>query len=292
MHWRHCKGEWRTEKLYSVDDVWKYDDAYFNDYYVPDAPVTLKTFGICSRPADDHIVNRFVEKYIFHYILSGKGWFNGIPFEAGDIVFCTNAIPYSLSSHKYDPCIYAWISFSGGKSEKYLDIMGISGILRIYKSKHTDSINKILYDMMEVDHSDIETALYLEAKFIELLSLSAPTDDGKSSKSSKKNTNKRVNAAIQYISENFRNPELRIEDIAAAVSTNKKYLQRIFRDTMEISIYQYISKLRMDAAVTLLNSSNYNINEISEYVGYNDRRTFSEIFKKHFGVPPTKYTEQ
>ena len=36
MHWRHCVKDFRTEKLYNVDEVWKYSDKYFNDYYVPD----------------------------------------------------------------------------------------------------------------------------------------------------------------------------------------------------------------------------------------------------------------
>lgn len=292
MHWRHCTNDGRSEKLYSVDEIWKYSDPYYNDYYVPDAPVTLKTFGICSRPPDDHIVNRFAEKYVLHYILSGKGWFNGIPFETGDIVFCTNSMPYSLSSHRDDPCTYSWISFNGGKSEKYLDIMGLTETFRIYKSVHTHRINEILYDMMEIEHKDVESALYLESKFIELLSLSVPTASDKDGKGSRRGTDKRVNAAIQFIAENFRDPELRLEHIADAAATNEKYLQRIFKANMGVSIYQYISKVRMDAAVTLLVSSNYNVNEISEYVGYNDRRTFSEIFKKHFGVSPTQYSEK
>jgi histidinol-phosphate aminotransferase len=41
----------------------------------------LKTFGICERSPTDHVINRYVERYIFHFILAGKGWCNGIPFE-------------------------------------------------------------------------------------------------------------------------------------------------------------------------------------------------------------------
>ena len=58
---------------------------------------------------------------------------------------------------------------------------------------------------------------------------------------------------------------------------------------MGITIYRYIAKLRMDAAINLLNTSNYNVNEISEFVGYNDRRTFTEAFKKQFGISPTQF---
>lgn len=291
MHWRHCVKDFRTEKLYNVDEVWKYGDKYFNDYYVPDAPVTLKTFGLCSRAPEEHIINRMNERYSLHYILSGSGYINGVQFDAGDTVFCTNSTPYSLSPNRDDPCIYAWISFTGGKSEKYMEMLGLTEAFKIYRSKNSQRINEILYDMMEVDHNDIHTALYLEAKFIELLALSRPEELESNQKTAKKSADKRVNAAIQYISNNFRNPNLRLSDVAAAISTNEKYLQRIFKESMGISVYQYISKLRMDAAKNLLASSNYNINEIAEYIGYNDRRTFFEIFRKHFGVSPKQYAE-
>ena len=41
MHWRHVVNEVRSPKYYSVHDCWRYADPYFNDYYVPEAPVTL-----------------------------------------------------------------------------------------------------------------------------------------------------------------------------------------------------------------------------------------------------------
>lgn len=290
MHWRHINEKGRSDKFYSVNDFWKYSDLYFNDYYVPDAPITLKTFGLCSRAPNEHIVNRYIEKYIIHYILAGKGWCNGIPFEAGDIVYCTNSTPYNLSSNRNAPCTYAWISFYGGKSEKYINQLGLVQPFKIYRSNHSQKIAEILHDMMEVDHTDLDTALYLESCFIHLLALSVPPpadlDDQQTLRK-----DRRVNAAIEYISEHFREPNLRLEDVAVASNSNEKYLQRVFKNETGMSIYQYITKLRMDAAVTLLNSSNYNINEISEYVGYNDRQTFADAFKKMFGVSPTKYTD-
>ena len=289
MHWRHNNGDKPSEKYFKVDDFWKYSDRYYNDYYVPDAPVTLKTFGICSRAPHDHIVNRYAEKYIFHYILSGKGWFNGIPFEAGDIVYCTNSRPYNLSSSTEDPCTYAWVSFYGGKSEKYIDQMGLHQTFKCYKAVNYQRIVEILYDMMEVEHENVEVALYLEACFIHLLALSMPPAPAEGKNVQSTRSDKRVRAAMEYIAEHFREPNLRLEQVAEAAHSNEKYLQRVFKSETGMSIYSYISKLRLDAAVTLLMSSNYNVNEISEYAGYNDRRTFTEAFKKAFGVSPTKY---
>jgi len=86
MYWKHNAyknhSESHSEKLYSVDKVWKYKDEYYSDYYVPEADTTLKTFGICSRSPEAHILNRAANKHILHYILSGTAYFNGIPVGA------------------------------------------------------------------------------------------------------------------------------------------------------------------------------------------------------------------
>ena len=289
MHWRHSSNNKLSERLYKVDEIWKYKEQYYNDYYTPDTPITLKTFGLCSRAPEDHIINRYVEKYVLHYILAGKGWCNGVPFEAGDIVYCAQETPYNISSNRSDPCTHAWVSFQGGKSEKYIAALGLKQPFKCYKAKFPHEINKILYDMMEVDHSDVQSDLYLEGCFLHLLALSAPTDTDETEHETPKHE-RRISAAIQYIANHFRQPDLRLEDVALATNTNEKYLQRLFKAETGMSIYQYLSKLRMDAAITLLGASNYNINEIAEYVGYNDRKRFTEIFKKRFGVSPSKYS--
>jgi len=48
----------------------------------------------------------------------------------------------------------------------------------------------------------------------------------------------------------------------------------------------------MDAAVSLLSTSNYSIGEIAEMTGYTDYRQFSELFKKKQGVSPKLFRNQ
>lgn len=288
MYWRHQIGSKHSEKMYSIHDFWRYSDQYYNDYYNTEAQIMLKYFGITSRSPHDPIINRFNQKYNLFYILNGKGWCNGIPFEAGDIVYCDKSIPYSLSSNHSDPCTYTWISFCDGSSEIYIDLLGLEHLNKIYKAQNMQKIVQIFYEMLETDHNNVNLPIYLESCLLQLLMLSAP------SKSIDKinepfGSNNRVNDAIRYISDNFRNPDLQLKDVAKAVSTNEKHLQRIFKIEKGISIYKYITKLRMNAAVNLLNFSDYHINEISEFIGYNDRRCFSDAFKKYYGVYPSQY---
>ena len=52
---------------------------------------------------------------------------------------------------------------------------------------------------------------------------------------------------------------------------------------------QYILSLRMANAQSLLESTEYNISEIAEAVGYDNPLYFSRLFHKHIGVSPTAY---
>lgn len=290
MHWRHWTEKEKSERLYTPDAVWRYKDLYYDDYYTPDAPISLTTYGICSRAPESRIINRYPNKYIFHYILSGSGWCNGVPFEAGDIVYCVNNVPYSLASNSNDPCVLAWISFAGGKSDKYVAQMGITKPFLCYKAAAPDTIARVLFNMIEENHPGVEEALYLESCLLHLLALSVPPKkDPEPPQTQTAKNEKCIEDAIRYISEHFREPTLSLAEISACAERNTKYLQHLFHKKFGMGLHEYLTKTRLDAAEVLLTSSSYNINEIADYVGYSDRRTFTNAFKKRFGIPPAKY---
>ncbi len=54
----------------------------------------------------------------------------------------------------------------------------------------------------------------------------------------------------------------------------------------------YLNQLRIEAAMNLLKTTEMNINEISEMVGYNSQHYFSRIFKKYTGHVPTEYRKK
>lgn len=56
-----------------------------------------------------------------------------------------------------------------------------------------------------------------------------------------------------------------------------------------MSPMQYILMNRINNAVSLLETTDYNVNEISTIVGYENPLYFSRLFKKQKGVSPTEY---
>ena len=169
-----------------------------------------------------------------------------------------------------------------------MDKLGISEPFKIYKVENFAKIVRVFYEVIEAPRSEIENGFFLESALLRLLSYSFPLEANEE-KDQKQIYSARIEKAIKYIAQNYDNANLRIATVASHLDINKQYLCKQFKNEMGISLYQYITNTRMNAAVSLLTSSNYNTNQISDYVGYNDHQAFHNLFKKRFGVSPTKF---
>ncbi|MNF06411.1 HTH-type transcriptional regulator YesS [compost metagenome] len=67
------------------------------------------------------------------------------------------------------------------------------------------------------------------------------------------------------------------------------YLSRLYKLETGENIRDYISRLKMEKAVLLLQTSTRKIYEISIEVGYQNPHYFIKLFKKHFGFTPQEY---
>lgn len=56
-----------------------------------------------------------------------------------------------------------------------------------------------------------------------------------------------------------------------------------------MSFVSYLAKVRLEHAVELLNNTDEKSYYIAEQVGYLEPNYFSYVFKKQYGVSPTKY---
>ena len=58
---------------------------------------------------------------------------------------------------------------------------------------------------------------------------------------------------------------------------------------MGMSFTAYVTQIRMDEAVRLLRDTGEKTYRIAEQTGYSDPNYFSYVFKRRFGVSPSKY---
>ncbi|WP_300007057.1 AraC family transcriptional regulator [Pseudonocardia sp.] len=95
---------------------------------------------------------------------------------------------------------------------------------------------------------------------------------------------------IQYVTERISEP-LTIADLAEHVSMSPSTFAHLFREVTGMSPYQFVKRLRLDRARTMLVEGDRNVSEVARGVGYASLSAFITEFKRHFGVTPRAYTE-
>ncbi len=93
---------------------------------------------------------------------------------------------------------------------------------------------------------------------------------------------------IDYIDEHCFE-KITLNDLAAKSFYNPAYFCRVFKKCYGENLKSYIQRKRISYAEDLLASTDMNVTEISETVGYNDKAQFYRNFKKHTGMTPIEY---
>lgn len=104
------------------------------------------------------------------------------------------------------------------------------------------------------------------------------------------NTTKNViREAKQYIQEHYPDPELSVEKLCRHLHMSPAYFSTMFKKETGQAYITYLTELRLNKAVELLMTTDDKTYIIAEKVGYPEQNYFSYVFKKRFGISPTKY---
>lgn len=86
--------------------------------------------------------------------------------------------------------------------------------------------------------------------------------------------------------------DLGLEKLAQKVGTNKHILSQFLNEHLQLSFFEYINRLRIGAAKCLLSTTSkqeLTIIEIAYQVGFNNKVSFNQAFKKVTGLTPTEF---
>ena len=97
-----------------------------------------------------------------------------------------------------------------------------------------------------------------------------------------------------YILSDLRNPELSIDQIAAALHCTKRYLHKVF-EVERVSLSDYIWQSRLDRCRNELLDTKHKARSVTDIAfswGFSSSAHFSTAFKQRFGIPPSYYRSE
>ena len=234
--------------------------------------------------------------YQLLYIAAGKGhfYFKGSKtatiVEKGNMVLFRPGEEQVYYYYAEDKTEVYWVHFTGWKVEQYLDSYDLpkkenvffTGVSPDYPWIYNQMIREL--QLRRANYEDVNK-LFIHHIF---LTINRYIKEGKQTKHE---TISDIERAVHYFNENYSKP-ITIEQYAQEHLMSVNWFIHSFKEVMHVPPMQYIVSLRIAAAKGYLESSNKNITEISNIVGYENALYFSRLFKKYTGMTPSEYKKK
>lgn len=229
--------------------------------------------------------------HLFHYVISGKGTLilnkKEYQISKGTIFFIPKESDAIYFPDKENPWVYEWVGFDGSKVNDFLEYIQTDihrPLIKDPQKNYKPYFDKIVQRYVSNGYIDMHALGSLYQLFGEMFY----EIEGKESISTVKVT---IQLAKDFIYNNYQF-EIGIEDIARNANVTANYLSIIFKREELMSTKSYLTKVRMEKALALLQSGKLQIKDVSEMVGYSNQLHFSKAFKKYYGQSPINYLKK
>lgn len=154
------------------------------------------------------------------------------------------------------------------------------------------SVSLVLQQIINSNSNSSIRDLYVKGKVYELLSLHFQKEENTDGEYcpflvDEQNVLKIRKAKEIIISRMAEPPSL--QELAAEIGLNLKKLKEGFKQIYGDTVYSFLFDYKMEHSRKLLESNQFNVNEVGLQVGYSTASHFIAAFKKKFGTTPKKY---
>lgn len=278
------------------------NEAYLNHSRV-DYNDTSKPLIVCNcgtyRLFNRRVVTTLRPKgrldYQLLYIAAGKGHFffnnKDVIINAGQMVLYR---PKEYQKYEYygeDQTEVFWVHFTGSNVKNILQRHGIIDDMHYFYVGTSLEYQRLYKQMIQELQTCKENYRELSALLLQELFIHIHRQIGTAVPKIKNFFEHEIELAAKYFDENY-NKEINIAEYAKEKNISTCWFIRNFKQVMGTTPMHYILSLRITNAQSLLETTNYNITEISNLVGYDNPLYFSRLFKKQQGVSPQEYRKR
>lgn len=228
-----------------------------------------------------------------------------IKVRTNDLILIKPRIPHYLKVECTRPCRFIVLKFSFAKSDdKKISNISVNDFLSFISdsndnggffsisNNYCSNISAIMQQIMHEDKApDGESEFLRSLLTMELFvwlsrSLRMQWESNLATKGHK--MQEILESAKSFIDKNY-NSDISLADIAGYVYISTSHFARAFKKQYDISPIQYLLRVRIEKAKSLLEETNLKVGDIASAVGFSAQQRFNDIFKKHEFISPSEY---
>lgn len=264
--------------------VLQLSEPKFKDFYLCHCGYAkcgpLHNYGPAARP-----------NYIIHYILEGKGSYqiNGHKYtlsQGQGFLIEPDTITFYQADNA-DPWTYLWIGFGGTKAPGLIRDIGLNSGQLTFQSPYGNELKQIVLDILKHTRTTTSNLYYLQGKLCEFFSV-LTRDISLEDQPEIAVKNNYVQEAITFIRCNY-SRGISVTDIATHLNVNRSYLYTLFKNELDMSPKDFLTRFCISRAKEQLTLTDLSIETIALSCGYHDALVFSKAFKSQLGLTPTEY---
>lgn len=221
----------------------------------------------------------------FHFEKDGK---DDRVIHAGHMILYRPKEPQKYEYYAEDQTEVYWVHFTGSDVTNILRSYGLTDDKQVFYCgsgpEYQNLFRAMISELQMCRESYPEMLeMYLRQIFIRLqryFKNCIRTDNSHAAEA--------IDMAVSYFSEHY-SEAINIEEYAEELHVSTSWFIRNFKLYTGSTPMQYILQKRICNAEALLQNTQYNINEISQIIGYDNPLYFSRVFKKIKGISPSEY---
>lgn len=247
-----------------------------------------------------------IDEYVLIYCVSGSGWYRvgekgaasakEYQVKANEYFILPADMPHAYGCSEEDPWTIYWVHFQGEHAAVYAK--GAQQPQRVTPNiqsriSHRNSIFEEIFTTLSRDNSIDALRFVSSLLHYYLASMRYLLQYRQAEPPEPKATDNDaiVEAAIHFLNENI-GQRLSLGDMATYVGYSVSHFSNIFRKKTGQSPVNYFNHLKIQEAISMLQTTDIQINQLCYKVGIDDPYYFSRLFTRITGCSPQAYRRE
>ena len=197
----------------------------------------------------------------------------------GYVIYCLPGEPYRIRN-RLEECEYRWIAFDGPRAADFMRAFGYpENAFPAGPCPHRNFIN-FEEDLL------LRTPSGWRRMFCEICCILAAAGGSADASAGEK---WKLREILALCRSRLADPALNVKTLSDELKLDRTTLLRMFRETMQLTPSYYLSMLRLQRALSLLQNPTLSIAEVAERSGFRDSNYFCRFIKKNTGKRPSQW---